>query len=156
MDVFTTVLAAAGIDLPDDRAVDGRDIMPLLTSKAQSPHAAIFGQQGARLAVVRNERYKLHVLPPQEIFKNLHKPGERWIDARGPDGVTILAPYEQYQPNAHPGRVTGDAAQAMHFFDLQEDPGEQKDVAAKHPEMVAKLKALFDEMNRDVARTTAK
>ena len=36
--------------------------MPLLTGDAKSPHAAVFGQQGARLATVRDDRWKLHVV----------------------------------------------------------------------------------------------
>jgi uncharacterized sulfatase len=150
MDIFATVLKAAGIPLPQDRFIDGRDMWPLLTSDAKSPHDAMFGAQGPRLAVIRDKRWKLHVLPPRDNFMALDKPGERWIDRRGPDGVTILAPYEQYQPSAHPGLSTGDAPRAMQLFDLQADPGEQHDVAAQHPEVVARLKALFDATNRDV------
>lgn len=151
MDLFATVLSAAGIDPPGDRVIDGRNIMPLLTSQAKSPHAAVFGQQGAQLAAVRNERFKLHVLPPKDYFASLNKPGQKWVDARGPDGVTILAPHEQYQPDAYPGTLSGDPPKAMQLFDLQADPGEQKDVAADHPEAVQQLKALFDEMKRAVA-----
>ena len=43
--------------------------------------------------------------------------------------MTILAPYEQYQPSEHPGLKTGAASAAMQLFDLQNDPGEQRDVA---------------------------
>lgn len=150
MDLFATALAAAGIGPPADRVIDGRDILPLFTSKAESPHAAVFGQQGDRLATVRDERWKLHVVPPKDNFANLHKPGEQWIDPRGPDGVTILAPYEQCQPSDHPGLLSGDASKPMQLFDLQTDPGEQKDVAAEHPEIVARLTALYDQTNHDV------
>ena len=87
---------------------------------------------------------------PRDNFATLNKPGERWIDPRGPDGVTILAPYEQYQPSEHPGLVSGDAARPMQLFDLRSDPGEQHDVAAQHPEIAKRLKALYDEMNQDV------
>jgi hypothetical protein len=124
--------------------IDGRDIMPLLTGDSASPHQAIFGTQGARLAVVRDKRWKLHVLPPRDNFMALNKPGERWIDPRGPDGVTILAPYEQYQPSEHPGLRTGDAPRPLQLFDLQNDPAEQRDVAADHPDVVGRLKKLFD------------
>ncbi len=149
MDVFATVLNAAEIAAPADRVLDGKDIMPLLTSNAKSPHEAVFGHQGPRLATVRDARWKLHVFPPSDMRL---KPGPdgRWIDPRGPDGVTILAPYEQYQPSDYPGLRSGDKAKAMMLFDLQSDPGEQKDVAAQHPEIVARLKAIYDQTNKDV------
>jgi hypothetical protein len=130
--------------------IDGRDILPLFTGDAPSPHAAVFGQQGARLANVRDARWKLHVVPARDNFAALERPGERWIDPRAPDGVTILAPYEQYQPADHPGLVSGVEPQPMQLFDLQSDPGEQTDVAARHPDAVARLMALFEDMNRDV------
>jgi uncharacterized sulfatase len=145
MDLFTTTLKAAGIPAPSDRIIDGRDLMPQLISDATSPHAGILGQLGPRLATVRDERWKLHVLPAQDPRIRLGKPGERWIDPRGPDGVTILAPYEQYQPQHHPGVTTGDAPAPMQLFDLLADPAEQHDVSASHPETVARLRALFDE-----------
>ena len=148
MDLFATALKAASIAPPADRVIDGRDILPLFTSAAPSPHAAIFGHQGLLLATARDARWKLHVRAPRDGMAALHKPGERWIDPRGPDGVTILAPYEQYQPSDHPGLRTGDAPQPLQLFDLQTDPGEQKDVAAQHPEIVARLKQLYDEANR--------
>ncbi len=80
------------------------------------------------------------------------KPGAdgRWLDPRLPDGVTILAPIEQYNIDAHPGLTTGSAPAKMQLFDLKNDPGEQQDVAAAHPAEVERLKALFDVMNKDV------
>jgi uncharacterized sulfatase len=150
MDLFTTALAAANITPPADRVIDGKNILPLFTSNAKTPHQAILGAQGPRLATIRDERWKLHVLTPRDQFALLDKPGERWIDPRGPDGVTILAPYEQYQPSDHPGLRTGDAPKPMQLFDLQSDPAEQHDVAPQHPEVVTRLKTLFDALNRDV------
>jgi arylsulfatase A-like enzyme len=150
MDLFATALAAAGIAPPADRVIDGRDILPPVISNGPSPHDVVLGAQGARLATVRDARWKLHVLPPRDNFQSLDKPGERWIDARGPDGVTILAPYEQYQPSEHPGLRRGDAPRAMQLFDLEKDPGEQRDVAAEHADIVARLKQRFDAISRDV------
>ena len=129
---------------PSDRLIDGADILSLLTSDAKSPHQAIFGHQGARLATVRDARWKLHVLAANER-RDSQRPGERWIDPRAPDGVTLLAPYEQYQPTDYPGLRTGDAPQPMALFDLSTDPGEQHNIAAEHPDEVKRLKALYDE-----------
>jgi len=147
MDLSATTLKIAGVKLPKDLVLDGCDIMPLFCSNAKSPHEFIFGGQGPNLATVRDARWKLHVLSGRDHFKTFDKPGERWIDPRGPDGVTILAPYEQYQPSEHPGLRTGDDPKPMQLFDLQSDPGEQHDVAAQHPDVVARLKKAFDEMN---------
>ena len=97
---------------------------------------------------MRDARWKLHVLAPGIGLVASYKPGDRWIDPRAPDGVTILAPYEQAQPSEHPGLHTGDAPKPMQLFDLQADPGEQHDVAAQHPEVVARFKKAFDEMNQ--------
>lgn len=150
MDLFPTVLQAAGIAGPADRVIDGQDIMPLFTGDAPSPHTAIFGQQGAQLANIRDQRWKLHVLAPRDNFLALDKTPERWIDPRGPDGVTILAPYEQPQPREHPGRIVGEVAKPMQLFDLQEDPGEQRDVAAEHPEILARLMKLYNDRNAEL------
>ncbi len=150
MDLFATALKATGVPGPADRVIDGLDIMPLFTSAAPSPHEVIFGHQGGKLATIRDAQWKLHVLATKDSLVNQRDPGVRWVDPRAPDGVTILAPYEQYQPSEHPGVLGGDASKPMQLFDLKNDPGEQHDVAAQHPEIVARLKKFFDAINKDV------
>jgi hypothetical protein len=110
-------------------------------------HEVVFGHEGARLATVRDGRWKLHVLPARD--RRDPATGGRWVDPRGPDGVTILAPYEQAQPSEYPGRRGGDATGAMSLFDLRDDPGELRDVAAEHPDVVARLKAHYDRVVRE-------
>jgi hypothetical protein len=78
------------------------------------------------------------------------KPEEPYTDPRGPDGVRILAPYEQPHPSLHPGVRTGDRVTGPALFDLEADPAEQKDVAAAHPEIVARLRGYYDAMSREV------
>ena len=147
MDLFATALKVAGVVPPAERVIDGRDILPLFTSDAMSPHEVIFGQQAAKLATVRDARWKLHVLKPGIGLAATYKPSDHKTDPRAPDGVTILAPYEQATPDQLPGVQTGDAPAAMQLFDLQNDPGEQHDVAAQHADVVERLKRAFDEMN---------
>jgi len=151
MDLFATSLNVASLAPPPGRVIDGRDLMPLFNGAAHGPHEAVFGQQVEKLASIRDARWKLHVLPPSDHLASLNKPGKHWVDPRGPDGVTIIAPYEQYQPSSHPGLLTGDDGKPMQLFDLQADPGEQHDVASAHPEEVARLKALYDTMNQQLA-----
>jgi uncharacterized sulfatase len=157
MDLFATALAAAGAAAPPGRVIDGKDLLPLLTGAGKGPHDVVFGQQGPRLATVRDARWKLHLLPARD--RRDGKPGERWLDPRGPDGVTILAPYEQYQPADYPGLRTGAETRALSLFDLKEDPGEQHDVANKHPDVVARLKARADQLVKEfpeIGAATAK
>jgi len=142
MDLFPTALAAAGAALPANRVIDGKDLLPLLAGQAKGHHEFVFGMQGPNVATIRDARWKLHVLPARD--RKDGKPGERWIDPRGPDGVTILAPYEQPQPVNYPGLRTGDETRAMSLFDLANDPGEQTEVSAKNPAIVLRLKAAYD------------
>ncbi len=146
MDIFSTALAVAGVGEPKDRVIDGRDLLPVMAERTASPHEIIVGHQGPRLATARDARWKLHVLAANERVES--RAGGHWIDPRAPDGVTMLAPFEQYQPTEHPGVRTGVEAKAGALFDLQNDPGEQRDVAAENPEIVARLRKYFDEMNR--------
>ena len=60
---------------------------------------------------MRDGRWKLHVLPARDR-RDLPSDG-RGIDLRGPDGVTILAPYVQVQPSEYPGQREGDATGAV-------------------------------------------
>jgi arylsulfatase A-like enzyme len=52
MDVLPTFCAAAGIAAPSDRTIDGRNVLPMVSEKAKSPHEIVFwdsgGQQAAR------------------------------------------------------------------------------------------------------------
>ena len=52
--------------------------------------------------------------------------------------------------------MTGDTPEAMQLFDLQNDPGEQHDVAAQHTDIVERLKIAFDEMNIRLQSTEGK
>ena len=133
-----------------DVTLDGYDLLPLLSSSAKSRHETIFGTPGAELATVRDDRWKLHLLPGKDPFKNLDKPGQRWLDPRGPDGITILAPYEQPQPDEHPGVRTGDNPKAMQLFDLQKDPSEQQDVSGQHPEVIDRFQQAVQKMKQSL------
>ncbi len=61
MDLYTTVIGIAGGVVPDDRPVDGYDILPLLTGTAGSPREVFFYSYPDRLDAVRDGEWKLVV-----------------------------------------------------------------------------------------------
>ena len=150
MDVFATALAAANVSVPADRTIDGRNLLPHWAGTALAPHDVIFGQHGEQLATVRDARWKLHLIAAKE---NVPRPNAtKWIDPRGPDGVTILAPYEQFAPSDYPGVSTGETPVALMLFDLEHDPAEQHNVAADQPEIVARLRQAAEAMQAERAK----
>jgi arylsulfatase A-like enzyme len=148
MDLFATALDATGAKMPDDRKLDGHSLLPLF-SGAKSKHEFIFGQKGADIATVRDARWKLHLLAAKGMDLRSTQDG-LWKDPRLPDGVTILAPVEQYNLDAKPGVTTGDAPAKLQLFDLLSDPSEQRDVAAQHPDEVKRLLAAYEALRPEV------
>ncbi|MCG8414341.1 MAG: sulfatase [Pseudomonadales bacterium] len=61
IDIFPTLINLAGGDLPSDRSIDGKDILPLLTGNGGSPHDALFLFNNDRIVGVRSGRWKLVV-----------------------------------------------------------------------------------------------
>ena len=154
VDMLPTISALAGARIPSDRIIDGRNILPLLTdAEAKSPHEAIFGMRSDKLACVRSGNWKLHVISPGPINQYVLDPDEikAWKDPRGPDGITILAPFEQPRPYQYPGITGGVEPTEMMLFDLENDSKEQFNVADQHPDVVARLKAIYDKTTAQFA-----
>ncbi len=149
MDLYSTVLAAAGAVPPQDRVIDGRDLRPALTQGKSDPERVIFAQGRVNMATARDARWKLHVLAHPNAPQPKAGPPE--VDKRAPDGVTLLAPYDQATRDVYPGLRTGDETKALSLFDLANDPGEQHNVADQHPEVVARLHAAFEAALKDFA-----
>jgi arylsulfatase A-like enzyme len=60
IDLFTTLLAAAGAPPPSDRPIDGQDLLPLLAGNSPSPHQALYFYQGSELQAIRVGNWKFH------------------------------------------------------------------------------------------------
>ncbi|MGB0580197.1 MAG: hypothetical protein ACPGVU_10895, partial [Limisphaerales bacterium] len=126
---------------------DGRDLMPSLKSAKKRDSRPIFGMTGDKLATIRQGQWKLHVRSPGPDLFSWMTPEQKaaYQDPRGPDGVTIVAQFEQAQVNQHPGLETDGRPPAMMLFDLETDRGESNNVAAQKPEVVKRLKTIFDQ-----------
>jgi uncharacterized sulfatase len=59
-DLFVTCLKLAGIAPPQDRIIDGKDILPLLKGDAPSPHEALFYYDTRKPVAVRHHRWKYY------------------------------------------------------------------------------------------------
>lgn len=137
IDIFPTLTKLAGISLPKDLVLDGLDIFPVIKAAAKTPHDALFTFYNDKLQTVRSGKWKYHINSPES---STLPSDSTWIDPRSPDGVTILAPYDQPKANLFPGIKTGVPATAGLLFDLENDPAEQKNVAAAHLDIIEQLK----------------
>ena len=57
-DIFATCLATAGVRLPDDRIIDGKNILPVLKGKSGSPHETLYYYKGRQLMGIRHRNWK--------------------------------------------------------------------------------------------------
>ncbi|MFP4500446.1 MAG: sulfatase [Candidatus Hydrogenedentota bacterium] len=59
MDLLPTFAKVTGAALPDDRTLDGDNILPVMQGEAESPHEYFYYFRGARLQGVRQDVWKL-------------------------------------------------------------------------------------------------
>lgn len=67
MDIFTTYSKLAGVPLPDDRALDGVDLSPVLLGNGNSHRQQVFYYRGDDLFAMRVGPYKAHFIT-QEVY----------------------------------------------------------------------------------------
>jgi arylsulfatase A-like enzyme len=123
IDVLPTLLAACGVAPPRDRRLDGVNLLPLLRGEAPG-------------------------LPARTLFVQWHR-GDvpekyRAFAARGPRYKLVQA-----------AGATGDKLPdplPLQLFDIPNDPYEQHDLAARHPEIVAQLKREYEHWFDDVGK----
>ena len=76
MDLLPTFARLAGAEVPSDRVIDGRDIWPVLTEDAKSPHEAFFYHRGNTLGAIRSGKWKLHLAAAQRRPKGKSQKGK--------------------------------------------------------------------------------
>ena len=137
MDVFPTAMELAGGTMPSDREIDGVSLVPLLRGRREQVHDMIYYYQTAQLGAVRKGAWKLYVAPPAGAQTGGAQP------AAGPPAAAQLpgaqAPAAQLGVHLGPTWQTASAPRPGTLYNLDEDPSEQFDVAAEHPDVVADL-----------------
>ena len=125
MDLLPTLATLAGAKQPAKK-IDGKNIGPLLTAErgAKSPHNAFFYYNGWQLDAVRSGPWKL-ILPL--TYYAVEEPGK--------DGM--------------PGKHVW-TNMSLSLYDLQNDVGEQTDVALEHPDVIERLLRLVAEAREDL------
>lgn len=69
LDLFPTVAGVAGVPVPQDRVIDGRDIWPLLTRRqAQTPHQHLLFFTHDQIAAVRTQGWRYVVRTSYQTF----------------------------------------------------------------------------------------
>ena len=121
MDILPTIAKLTGGKIPEDRVIDGMDIWPIMSGqiKEYAKQRTLFYHQQNNLQAVRNGQWKLHF--PHQYRHQGDTPGE--------DGK----PAGQF-----------DAAIDLSLFNLDEDIGENNNIAEKHPNIVKRLTELAD------------
>lgn len=127
MDLFPLFCELAGVDLPSDRKIDGRNIADILSGQSEkSPHEMIYYYNGTNLQAVRRGTWKLHL--PRTV-----KDQPFWAKQKGGNPKKVF--------------ITLDAPK---LFNLESDVGEKTDVAAQHPEMVDSLLQEADRIRSEL------
>ena len=129
MDILPTLAHLADGNLPRDRIIDGKNISDLMHGKtgAKSETVAFYYYGHTQLMAVRSDKWKLHL--PRSINTM-----ERWnVFHRESDIVDFSKP---------------------HLYNLEDDPGEQNNLAETHPEIVKDLMILADRAKMILAITT--
>jgi arylsulfatase A len=134
IDLLPTLAGLIGADLPDPdtHPIDGKDIWPVVTAHAPSPHDALFFYWNRHLQAVRSGDWSLH-------FPHAY----RTLNGRtgGTDGTPV--PYEQ-------------ATTELALFNLRDDISQSKNLASEHPEIVARLAALADKARAELGDSATK
>jgi arylsulfatase A-like enzyme len=67
LDIINTFGALAGVEVPNDRKMDGFDLSPVLKGEGNSPRSEFFYWAFAELHAVRSGPWKLHIQQRQPV-----------------------------------------------------------------------------------------
>jgi len=132
-DIFPTILSLANITPSKSNYLDGTDITEILKGNEKN-HTPVFSMHNEKILSIRKGDYKLFVEKPRYKRHPLD-----WVDSRGPDGTTIIAPFEQATAHQYPGVFPEKPLKSIQLFNLKNDITESNDISEQRPEKVEEL-----------------
>ena len=126
VDIFPTLVAAAGLEMPADQPADGVNLLPYLSGeKADKPHDHLCWQ--TRTWRSRGERRPRRTVTRKFAEHSSAIRKGTWKMVRLAERLDAAAPPPAWQ-----------------LYDLTADISEQNDLSATHPEIVKELDILFN------------
>lgn len=137
LDIFATAMAAAGVELPKDRPVDGADLIPWLTGRSDvAPHDRLFWRYWPQWAVREGDWKLIGLNDRAKLFNLSQDVGEKHdLSAEHPDIVKRLRDaYAAWDKQLAAPLWTGDKSFDMDDveFDRQEDPHAARERRGHH------------------------
>lgn len=131
IDLYPTILSLAGVSLPKDRIVDGRNILDLIAGREhQTPHEALFFYHFDQLEGIRVGQWK--------YFRRLN----RYVWPIPLDAAPI--------PDKLGRSQLGNRWPLL--YNLPIDPGESYNVIDTHPEVAEKLEKVLQQWEADTGK----
>jgi arylsulfatase A-like enzyme len=140
-DILPTIMNLTGIKTDESIKLDGQDISAIIQGKSNQ-HPPIFTMKDTIVRTIRDGKWKLFLVKP-DFYREVDV--KNYVDKRGPDGITILAPFEQASHADYPGIKPLKLAGDMLLFDLEKDPTESIDVSEKYPKLKEALIKKYQE-----------
>lgn len=127
IDMLPTFAKLVGAQPPQDRVIDGRNILPLMMDPKAGParDTHLYFNGGGQLQAIRQKEWKLFLSAPPAGQKGKAKTAEAKAKAAAAPAGPAL-------------------------YNLSSDLAEANDVAAAHPDIVSRLKALAAEMESEI------
>lgn len=142
MDLYPTLAAAGGAQVPTDRVIDGRDISDTWTGGGTSPHDAFYFYRGNDLEAVRSGRWKLHLAKRGDEHRALYDldadigETDDLIDAH-PDVVARLDSYAERARESLGDERLGRVGSEIRPIGRVDDPAPLTTYDPDHPYVVA-------------------
>ena len=147
MDLYVSFARLSGAALPSAK-IDGTDLTPfLLGEKGAKGREAFWFYSGEELQAVRVGDWKLHL--PHEYLTVAAEPGKggkpsNWENMK-PQAIEVSGIRGIASRHGYRVEKIG-----LALYDLKHDPGETRDVAGAHPEIVARLQTEVAKARADL------